>query len=118
VLTDVGSSTPHLLANLQRCDALLLECNHDRARLAASSYPASLKARIGGRFGHLDNDTAAQILAACLHDGLQRLVAAHLSEANNSPDLARAALSAASGVAPNDIVVADPLRGFDWIVID
>jgi len=118
VLTDVGSSTPHLIANLQRCDALLLECNHDRARLAASSYPASLKARIGGRFGHLDNDTSAQILAACLHDGLQRLVAAHLSEANNSPDLARAALSAASGVAPNDIVVADPLRGFDWIAID
>jgi phosphoribosyl 1,2-cyclic phosphodiesterase len=118
VLTDVGSSTPHLLANLQRCDALLLECNHDRGRLAASSYPASLKARIGGRFGHLDNDTAAQILAGSLHGGLKRLVAAHLSESNNSPELARAALSAASGAAPNDIVVADPLLGFDWIEID
>jgi phosphoribosyl 1,2-cyclic phosphodiesterase len=118
VLTDVGSSTPHLLANLQHCDALLLECNHDRDRLAASSYPASLKARIGGRFGHLDNETAAQILSACLHDGLKRLVAAHLSESNNSPELARAALSAASGASPQDIVVADPLRGFDWIAID
>jgi len=117
VLTDVGSSTPHLLANLQRCDALLLECNHDRDRLAASSYPASLKARIGGRFGHLDNDTAAQILAGCLHDRLQRLVAAHLSESNNSPHLARAALSAACGAEPDDIIVADPLLGFDWIEI-
>ena len=37
------------------CDALLLECNHDAAMLAASRYPASLKARIGGRFGHLSN---------------------------------------------------------------
>jgi len=118
VLTDVGSSTPHLLANLQRCDALLLECNHDRERLAASSYPASLKARIGGRLGHLDNDTAALILAGCLHGGLKRIVAAHLSESNNSPELARAALSGASGGAPNDIVVADPLLGFDWIRID
>jgi len=117
VLTDVGSSTPHLLASLQRCDALLLECNHDRDRLAASSYPASLKARIGGRFGHLDNETAAQILASCLHDGLKWLVAAHLSESNNSPELARAALSAVSGAAPADIVVADPLLGFDWIEI-
>lgn len=117
VLTDVGSSTPHLVANLQRCDALLIECNHDRERLAASSYPASLKARIGGRFGHLDNDTAAQILESCLHDGLKRLVAAHLSESNNSPELARAALSAASGAASSDIVVADPLLGFDWIEV-
>lgn len=117
VLTDVGSSTPHLVANLQGCDALLLECNHDRDLLAASSYPASLKARIGGRFGHLANDTAAGILAECLHDGLRHLVAAHLSESNNTPQLARAALAAVSGAATHDIVVADPLLGFDWIAV-
>lgn len=118
VLTDVGSSTPHLVQMLQRCDALLLECNHDRELLAASSYPASLKARIGGRYGHLANDAAAQILADCLHDGLKRLVAAHLSESNNTPALARAALAEVCGAAPADIVVADPLLGFDWITID
>jgi phosphoribosyl 1,2-cyclic phosphodiesterase len=115
VLTDAGASTPHMIANLQRCDALLLECNHDRAMLANSSYPASLKARIGGRLGHLANDTAAQILADCLHGGLRHLVAAHLSERNNSPALARAALAPVSGRAADDIVVADPLRGFDWL---
>ena len=117
VLTDVGASTPHLLANLQRCDALLLECNHDSRMLAASSYPASLKARIGGRLGHLANDAAAQILEHCLHDGLRRIVAAHLSESNNTPELARAALGAACGAAPRDIVVADPAVGFDWIEV-
>ena len=79
VLTDAGSITPHLIAHLQGCDALLLECNHDRDMLAASHYPAALKARIGGRLGHLANDTAAEILAACLHPGLQHVVAAHLS---------------------------------------
>jgi phosphoribosyl 1,2-cyclic phosphodiesterase len=115
VLTDVGSITPHLLANLQRCDALLLECNHDRDMLAASSYPASLKARIGGRFGHLANDLSAQILAACVHGGLRHLVAAHLSERNNTPELARAALAQACGAGPDDIVVADPLHGFGWL---
>ena len=115
VLTDVGSITPHLLANLQGCDALLLECNHDRGLLEQSRYPASLKARIGGRYGHLSNDTAAEILAACVHGGLRHLVAAHLSEQNNRPGLARMALAQACGGLPQDIVVADPLQGFGWL---
>lgn len=115
VLTDAGSMTAHLLDQLHRCDALLLECNHDRTLLANSAYPASLKARIAGQRGHLANDTAAQILAACKHAGLKQLVAAHLSERNNRPALAREALSAVVGGRPDDIVVADPVLGFDWL---
>jgi phosphoribosyl 1,2-cyclic phosphodiesterase len=115
VLTDAGSATPHLLAQLQGCQALLLECNHDREMLARSHYPASLKARVGGRLGHLANDTAAQILAACLHSGLRRLVAAHLSEHNNRPELARHALALASGCDAADIIVADPRSGTAWL---
>ncbi len=115
VLTDVGSITPHLLAHLQDCDALLLECNHDGAMLAPSSYPASLKARIGGRLGHLANDMAAQILSALQPGGLQHLVAAHLSERNNRPALARQALAQACGATARDIVVADAKVGFDWL---
>ena len=117
VLTDAGTATSHLLAHLQHCQALLLECNHDRDMLAASHYPASLKARIGGRLGHLANDTAAQILAGCLHAGLHRLVAAHLSAHNNRPELARAALAAASGWLADDIVVADQRLGTAWLEV-
>jgi len=62
VLTDVGASTPHLVAQLQQCDAMLLECNHDRDMLAKSRYPASLKARIGGHLGHLSNHVATEIV--------------------------------------------------------
>ena len=115
LLTDTGSNTPHLSAHLQRCDAILLECNHDAALLAASSYPASLKARIGGAHGHLSNATAATILAGCVHDGLRHVVAAHLSEQNNRPGLARAALAAACGAGEDDIVVADPRLGAPWL---
>ena len=115
VLTDTGASTVHLLGRLQHCDALVLECNHDTALLAQSRYPASLKARIGGRHGHLDNGTAADILAACRHDRLRHVVAAHLSEENNRPVLAAAALAAACGAAPDDIVVADALVGVGWL---
>ena len=115
VLTDAGASTPHLLRQLRECHALLLECNHDRALLAASSYPAPLKARIGGRLGHLANDSAAAILAECEPGRLRHLVAAHLSERNNTPLLAASALAAVLGTRHDDIVVADPLAGFGWL---
>ena len=58
---------------------------------------------------------AARILAACMHAGLRHVVAAHLSEQNNRPALARAALGAALGTAGDDVVVADPSTGFDWL---
>jgi phosphoribosyl 1,2-cyclic phosphodiesterase len=115
ILTDAGSITPHMLQNLQGCDALLLECNHDPELLATSRYPASLKSRIGGRYGHLSNDLAAQILAACLHPRLRWLVAAHLSRENNRPDLVRNALAPSWHGTPADVVVADPMLGFDWL---
>ncbi|TXH53840.1 MAG: MBL fold metallo-hydrolase [Burkholderiaceae bacterium] len=115
VLTDAGSATAHLLERLRGCDALLLECNHDVQMLAQSRYPASLKSRIGGRHGHLSNDTAAEILRECRHGGLRHVVAAHLSEQNNTPELARGALAPACGAAVSDILVADPDRGFDWL---
>jgi phosphoribosyl 1,2-cyclic phosphodiesterase len=117
VLTDAGSITPHMLESLQRCHALLLECNHDRSMLAGSRYPASLKARIGGRYGHLANDTAAEILAACLHEGLQHLVAAHLSQENNRPSLVREVLGRTWGGDREEIVIADPAKGFGWITV-
>jgi phosphoribosyl 1,2-cyclic phosphodiesterase len=115
VLTDAGSITTHLLEQLQGCQALLLECNHDSDMLASSRYPASLKSRIGGRYGHLSNDTAAQVLARCLHGGLQHIVAAHLSRENNRPELALAALAAVSGASASDMRAAGPEWGFDWI---
>ncbi|GAB3625517.1 MBL fold metallo-hydrolase [Pandoraea terrae] len=114
VLTDVGSATAHLIGVLGGCDALVLECNHDREMLAASKYPPSLRARIGGTYGHLANDTAAEILAALDRTRLQRVIAAHLSEQNNSPALATAALAAVLGTAAAEILVATQADGFGW----
>ena len=99
VLTDLGSITAHMIDHVAGCDAIVLECNHDAEMLATSRYPPSLKARIGGRFGHLSNATAAEILARCASARLQHVVAAHLSRENNRPDLARTALAACFGGA-------------------
>ncbi|MGN6086381.1 MBL fold metallo-hydrolase [Trinickia sp.] len=115
VLTDVGTSTPHITAMLSGCDALVLECNHDARMLATSRYPQSLKARIGGSHGHLSNDAAAGILQALDRTRLSHVVAAHLSQQNNLPELAQGALAGVLGAAAEDVVVATQERGFDWL---
>ena len=114
VLTDAGCSTPHIEQMLSGCDALLLECNHDLDLLRNSGYPASLKQRISGRFGHLDNATAARLLAAVAGPQLKHVVAVHLSQQNNSPELARAALAKVLGCTEDWIAVADQAAGLDW----
>ncbi|MDN7178832.1 MBL fold metallo-hydrolase [Caballeronia sp. SEWSISQ10-4 2] len=115
ILTDVGVATTHITSVLSGCDALVLESNHDVGMLASSRYPASLKARIGGMHGHLNNDAAAGILAALDRSKLRHLVAAHLSQQNNLPELAQAALAAVLGGTAADVMVATQADGFDWL---
>jgi len=114
VLTDTGSSTPHIEAMLSGCHALALECNHDLDLLMNSSYAWLLKQRIGGRYGHLDNATAASLLAKLDNSKLQHLVAAHLSEKNNTPLLARQALATALGCQAEWVGVATQRAGCGW----
>lgn len=114
VLTDSGAITPHIAQVLRACDALVLECNHDRQLLATSDYPAMLKRRIAGNFGHLENAQAASLLAQIETRRLQHVVAAHLSEQNNRPDLASGALAVALGCTAQWIGVADQQQGFGW----
>jgi phosphoribosyl 1,2-cyclic phosphodiesterase len=99
---------------LRACDALVLECNHDHALLAASRYPALLKRRIGGRFGHLENAQAASLVRRIDCSRLQHVVAAHLSEENNRPQLAVRALAAVLGCSDDWIGVAGQEGGFAW----
>ncbi|MDO5288177.1 MAG: MBL fold metallo-hydrolase [Pseudomonadota bacterium] len=107
ILTDLGHVTPHALRQLAGCHALLLESNHDPALLATSAYPLFLKRRVAGAHGHLSNAQAAQALAHLQHPGLNIVVAAHLSERNNHPDLVRAALSTTLGCAPQEVLLAN-----------
>ena len=115
ILTDLGHATAHVLEQLALCNAMLLECNHETAMLAASPYPPFLKKRVGGKYGHLSNEAAADIARAIRHAGLNTVVAAHLSAHNNSPDLARAAMSQALDCSVTEIGIADPTYGTDWI---
>ena len=114
VLTDLGHATAHVLEQLAGCRSLLLECNHDPQMLAAGAYPPFLKRRVGGAWGHLANEAAAAIALAIQPHGLKQVMAAHLSEQNNRPEVVRGVLARTLGCAEADILVADGPRGSDW----
>jgi phosphoribosyl 1,2-cyclic phosphodiesterase len=118
VITDTGRMTPHIVDCLDRCDALLLECNHDAQLLACGPYPETLKQRVGGPLGHLSNAQAGALLARLDTSRLQHLVAAHLSDKNNRPELARTVLADVLDCAPHWIGVAGQDDGLDWRTID
>lgn len=114
VLTDTGMITPHITQMLSGCDGLVLECNHDREMLANGPYPPSLKQRVGGRYGHLDNTAAADLLRDLDTSKVTHIIAAHISQKNNRPELARGALAAALNCAEDWIGIAGQDIGFDW----
>ena len=114
VVTDLGTTTRYVEVSLSGCDALVLECNHNLDMLAQSDYPASLKQRIAGRFGHLHNEGAAELLRSLDNTRLKHIVAAHLSKQNNTPEMARAALAGALQCSTDWIGVATQAHGFDW----
>lgn len=114
VLTDTGTSTPHIEEMLNGCHALALECNHELDMLMNSTYAWPLKQRISGRYGHLDNATAAGLLSKLDNNQLQHIIALHLSEKNNTPELAGHALASALGCASEWVGIASQESGFDW----
>lgn len=122
IVTDLGEPNAVVAQALQGCDALLLECNHDRTMLDQGRYPVWLKRRIAGVRGHLANDQSAALLDACRHRGLRHVVAAHLSRHNNEPARALAALRGALGdglfaTCNATLQVADAANGCGWIVV-
>jgi phosphoribosyl 1,2-cyclic phosphodiesterase len=86
VLSDIGMITTHVLEQFRPCTHLLMEANHDVKMLAAGSYPASLKRRVGESYGHLSNDQAFDLLSAIAHQQLS-VVVGHISEQNNCQTL-------------------------------
>ena len=114
VLTDTGCSTPHIEGILSHCHALVLECNHDAQMLANGDYPLGLKRRVGGRFGHLENAASAKLLASLDCTRLQHVIAAHLSQKNNTSLLAQTVLSGALNCGIDWIGVATQNEGFGW----
>ncbi len=89
--TDTGKISHLISRRLAACNGLILEFNHNLHMLKNGPYPLHLQQRIRSSQGHLCNEDAAQLLAHLIGDHLRTVVLAHLSETNNTPDLAREA---------------------------
>ncbi|WP_396589189.1 MBL fold metallo-hydrolase [Bermanella sp. R86510] len=114
VLTDLGSLTPHIIDAYHGCHGLLIETNHDVHMLKVGPYPAKLKQRVAGNLGHLNNQQAGWFLSQIESSCLQHVVATHISEQNNSVELALAELSQALAWPTDNFIVANQETGFDW----
>ena len=117
ILTDLGCVTPHVVERYSGCDSLVLEFNHDREMLESGPYPPSLKRRVGGDWGHLNNQQALALLQQLGDRVLNNLVVAHISEKNNARVLVEAALEEV-GVADRAAVTwACQAKGFGWLEV-
>lgn len=88
ILTDLGHPFARLPDIVRSLDAVVLESNYDPEMLEHGTYPDFLKARIRGPRGHLSNDESAGLLRCAAGGRLQWACLAHLSEENNTPELA------------------------------
>lgn len=114
ILTDTGHITAHITRHLAEVDALIIECNHDLDMLMRGPYPAALKQRVRGDLGHLNNHQAAELVANIAGNTMQYLIAVHISEVNNTPQLARDSLAAAAGISGDDIETVCQQQGLAW----
>lgn len=85
---DLGHVTSFIKKQLELCDYLYLESNHEPSMVHASHRPQVYKQRVLGKQGHLSNEECAKLLAALTHDGLKHVHLAHLSGECNSQELA------------------------------
>jgi phosphoribosyl 1,2-cyclic phosphodiesterase len=86
--TDLGESSKLLLVKMHNSTSIILESNHDVDMLLSGSYPPPLKQRVKGKQGHLSNAQAVGLLEKVDISKLENLILAHLSEENNTQELA------------------------------
>lgn len=115
IITDLGFVTNHLIKTIKEIKALVIEFNHDKAMLINSDYPQSLKDRVSGMYGHLENMESIKLLKSINYEGINWIAAAHLSEKNNDENLVRRLISDATSKDMKLIKVIDQMNGVDWL---
>ena len=115
ILTDTGHITNHIIKAYDNLDGLLLEFNYDQAMLDAGPYPYPLKQRVSGNLGHLSNEQSIYLLSQINTASLTCLIAAHISENNNSPEIVEQQLKQLDTI-PQPILASQEI-GFGWINI-
>jgi phosphoribosyl 1,2-cyclic phosphodiesterase len=117
IITDLVFVSKYLLKSISNLNSIVIECNHVDNLLNESDYPESLKNRIGGKYGHLNNKEAARILQSIKKNNLNFIGAAHLSEKNNNPNLVKRDLSFAVSKDESFIKIINQDDGLNWTTV-
>lgn len=89
ILTDTGVVTREMYSNFKDCNFAFVESNHDVDILRANpNYSYPLKQRILSDKGHLSNKMCADIVCSMVSDGISTIMLGHLSNENNTPEIA------------------------------
>ena len=108
--TDTGAITRLIQHHLRRCQAVILEANHDVQMVKSGPYPLMLQQRVLSSRGHLANEDALALAAVLAGEQLRHLVLAHVGAVNNHPDLVQ---QAAQHHLPGDGTLRVMLSGQD-----
>jgi phosphoribosyl 1,2-cyclic phosphodiesterase len=112
-MTDTGYVSEEMAAALDGCSAVILESNYDEEMLRYGSYPEELKRRISSDKGHLSNAQCAEILPYLYKNGTRRVLLAHISPENNTPELALSSALSAVKRYGLESMSAEPAKRFE-----
>ena len=115
IVTDLGFITKHLIKNLKEINGLVIEFNHDKSMLINSEYPQSLKDRVSGIYGHLENMESIKLLKSINYKSIKWIAAAHLSVKNKDKKLVRRLIYDATFKEQESIKIIDQAEGIDWL---
>jgi len=118
LVTDCASVNEYVIKYSKKADTLIFETNYDEKMLAEGSYPQDLKERISdSETGHLSNREAAESIQKIYAErkgSLDHIFLCHLSDNNNTPELARNCVATALakiGVKKESVVLDCLIRG-------
>lgn len=117
IMTDIGRMTDEALNWARQADTVVIESNYDPDMLRRGPYPPDLQERIRGGHGHLSNPECAEAIREFNHEGLSHIFLCHLSEHNNTPELAyneSLPVAGAASLAPLPRQTASPLITLAW----
>ncbi len=90
VATDTGKITERADFYIRKANYLMIETDYDETMLEHSAYPNYLKERIRRDNGHMSNIDTAKYLGEIWNSALTNIYLCHLSDNNNTPELALA----------------------------
>jgi phosphoribosyl 1,2-cyclic phosphodiesterase len=88
IMTDIGRMTDEAVDLARTAETVVVESNYDMDMLMSGPYTYELKMRIVQGCGHLSNDECASAIKRFWHPGLKNIFLCHLSENNNTRELA------------------------------